>query len=263
MIKRAPTLHELRAGLHVAGLIDAHGNSVQSARDAYQHASTGAQHPVENLMIGERLLVAAGFLVEHDDELLPTSAMMVLVSLTREEGLAALAAAFGLHTLGSGLGSHELDIDHDAEQLRAAYGAAGEEAVVFACREQLAGLGREDLVQGVQRVSLISDVLGYDVAAPALGGNLRLLEVKTESSGTTEARFYLSRNEYEVGRSRPGWALVYCRAPDGPDGHVDVVGWCRASALREFLPEDHRGRWTEARVRLPLRVLLPGIPPAV
>jgi len=263
MPDRGPTRHELRAALHVARLIDEHGNSVEAARMAYRHAITGRVHPLENLVVGERILLRSGLLTGGGDDLLPTAALMVLVALADDEALLALAAACGVDDLRSLAGLLPDDVGEDSQAIRDAYGAAGEVAVVLRCRDELADLGRSDLVEGVQRVSLVSDALGYDVAAPSIGGDLRLLEVKTQGAASADARFYLSRNEYEVGRARAGWALVCCRAPDGPDGPVEVVGWCRASALRDHLPEDRRGRWTEARVKLPLRVLMPGLPSAL
>lgn len=62
------------------------------------------------------------------------------------------------------------------------------------------------------------------------------------------------------GRDGRSWALVACEI-DG--GAAQVIGWCRASELVPYLPEDRRGRWMEALVRLPRAVLSDGIPPAV
>jgi hypothetical protein len=264
MRERNPTLHELRAALFVAGLIDSNGNSVDAARESYQQAATGGTFSGGSLLLGERLLVAAGVLVAHGMALFPTPSLMVLAALDAEEALLALASAFGDEAIGAVLGvaAGELADRNDAQAIRDAFGAAGEEAVVAACRSELVDRGRDDLAEGVQRVSLLSDAFGYDVAAPDLDRSLRLLEVKTEGAAQSlHVRFFLSRHEFEVGRRRPGWALVCCRAPRGPDGPVEVVGWCRASDLREFLPEDRRGRWTEALVRVPQRLLHPGLPP--
>ena len=123
-------------------------------------------------------------------------------------------------------------------------------------------MGRPDLRWQVQRVSLVSDSLGYDVWAPSIGATSRHLEVKTSTRlafGSFE--FYLSRNEFEVGRREAAaWALVACHI-DGE--RVADVGWCRAAALGAYLPDDQNGYWTEARVRLPRAVLVDGLPPAL
>jgi hypothetical protein len=114
-------------------------------------------------------------------------------------------------------------------------------------------------------VSLISDALGYDVNAPTLGAATRRLEVKTQgSNAAATVRFFLSRNEYEVGRRHTtSWALVMCCAPTGPSGAVEICGWCRADSLALYLPDDRNGRWTEAMVRMPTVALAAGFPPAV
>jgi hypothetical protein len=115
----------------------------------------------------------------------------------------------------------------------------------------------------IVQVSVFDDTLGYDVSAPTLRhGASRHLEVKTAS--TVHAGlfpFYLSRNEYEVGRREPAeWALVACERSSDT---VTILGWCRASVLTDYLPTDHRGRWTEALVRVPRAILFEGIPPCV
>jgi hypothetical protein len=72
-------------------------------------------------------------------------------------------------------------------------------------------------------------------------------------------RFFLSRNEYEVGRRNPDqWALVACTFGAAGVDSVDIVGWCRAITIQPYLPDDCGGRWTEALVRLPASQLRGG-----
>jgi hypothetical protein len=117
--------------------------------------------------------------------------------------------------------------------------------VVDLSRQDLARAGRPDLAALVQRVSLISDQLGYDVVAPTLRGKVRRMEVKTTSrSAQTHFEVYLSRNEAAVAVRDPSWTLVLCQACDS--SRAEVVGWCRANAFAPVLPSDKhpRGRWT-------------------
>ncbi|WP_376773577.1 protein NO VEIN domain-containing protein [Nonomuraea endophytica] len=153
------------------------------------------------------------------------------------------------------------NIDPEA---RARIGALGEEFVKAACEAELTDLGRDDLGKQVARVSLISDGFGYDISAPNIRGELRLLEIKTQCvPSSSQFRLYISRNEYEVGRTEANWALVCCDMAGASDGDISIAGWCRGETLGPYLPEDHNGRWTEAMVVLPRGVLLPGFPSAI
>jgi hypothetical protein len=148
---------------------------------------------------------------------------------------------------------------------RAEVGAVAEEFVAAECRHTLEELGHPALSAQVRRVSLIDDRLGFDVASPTVGGDPRLLEVKGSTNATPGLfPFFLSRNEYDVGRRSPrSWSLVACSVDAANDDAVAVVGYCRASALEVYLPSDGNGRWTEAAVTLPVYVLTPGLPTAV
>ena len=242
-----PTDYQVRAAIEVARLMDTAGNAVVDARDAYQHTLTLGEHTPRSLRAGEALLLRMGLLREEDGRLFPASALGVLARVDDAES-ADLIRAW-----------HHSAV---AEELRELIGNAGEEAVLAACRENLLALGRRDLADRVQQVSLIDDTRGYDVYAPSLRGASRLLEVKTSGRSVPGAfAFYISRNEYDTGRRNPdSWALVACTW-DG--AKADVIGWCRAAALTTYLPLDGSGRWTEALVHLPQTVLTRGLPPAV
>jgi len=147
---------------------------------------------------------------------------------------------------------------HD-ETLSAAAGALGEEHILSECARWLSGNSRPDLASKVQRLSLISDRLGYDVSAPDLGETLHQLEVKAFSG--PELRFFLTRNEFEVGLKFPTWALVFVRV-DLRNQAATVAGWLPAGAIRNRLPADRddAAQWESARIRLSESELLPGLP---
>src|SRR5262249_22717415 len=127
-------------------------------------------------------------------------------------------------------------------------GALGEEFIVSECRFMLRSVGQHDLADKVQRVSLISDQLGYDVVAPTLSGGMRRLEVKTTSRSSESVDIIITRNEACVGLRDSSWALVVCRLI--PGDNPCVVGWCRGPVLRPFLPTDlsPKGRWLQAGI---------------
>lgn len=243
--------HQLRAMLRTARLFDAAGNSVVELRTAYRATATKGEHTAADLEAAELRLVSAGLLVQEAGRLIADAR---LLSIVRADD--ALAAGLLVRALAE-------PPPEEAALARAVIGERGEEHVAQRCREELEALGREDLSRKVQRVSLVSDALGYDVWAPSIGTSSRHLEVKTTTRlAVGSFEFYISRNEYEVGRREASaWALVACHADT--EGGVADIGWCRAAALRSYLPEDQDGHWTEARVRLPTAVLADGLPPAL
>jgi hypothetical protein len=148
----------------------------------------------------------------------------------------------------------------DAARL-AALGAAGEDQVVEHCKHELANAGRAELADQVERVSLISDELGYDVVAPKLDGGNRRLEVKATRRLTWRTEIFLSRNEFEVGLTDPDWALVVCAIDD--DDQVSILGWCRALQLENLVPEDRHphGRWVSVSLLQLEGLLAADVPP--
>lgn len=250
------SLHELRAALRVARIIDESGNRADDVRISYRNVHSQGEHRAYDLDIGEAFLARIGLLVMVDGRLLPSGVLSVVVGASEDVALSLLEAmardAAALGTEDSGLTREEI-------------GAAGEDAVVTACREELILIGRMDLCVAVQRVSLVSDSLGYDVSGPRVLGPSRMLEVKTMGSRPRgSADFFISRNEFEVGRQHPSdWALVVCSIVDGDQSGADVIGWCRAQSLGPYLPEDRNGRWLEALVKLPVASLISGIPSSV
>jgi hypothetical protein len=249
------------------------------------------------LVEGEAVLVDAGLVERATDALVaaaelgeivaladPEAARLVLLSLVGrrppawlpfaarendpQEHLAADPDRSVLRSLEPDLASREalllalgrrVDQRHNLE-----LGASGEEHVVTRCRDELKLAGRGDLVGQVQRLSLWSDQLGYDIAAPRLDGSGRRIEVKTTAQdiGSGQAVIAISRNEAEVGSRDTTWALVLVN--EQPGDECRVVGWCPAAAFYDLLPVD-RGRvarWQQARVALNLAVLTPGLPPA-
>ena len=145
---------------------------------------------------------------------------------------------------------------------RKAIGDRGEEAVVAACRTELSALGEHALTGLVQRVSLISDELGYDVIAPRRDDRVRRLEVKATRSAAAEVNVFITRNEFTVGCADPSWSLVVVRVHR--DRHAEIIGYAPARDLENLIPIDShtRGQWTVARLSLSVSRLRPGLPPA-
>lgn len=241
------TAHELAAAAQVAKLIDAAGNDQSDARRSYALTSTDQSFTSSTMRAGEGLLLEAGMLRLVEGRLVPTARLASFASIGDDtEAAAAL----------------DRILDRQASEAdRALIGTAGEEFVLAAVRHELRRLHRPDVADRCERVSLISDAFGYDINAPTLGDAMRRLEVKTQTidGRSSTVRFYLSRNEYDTGRSNPAeWALVACSRTRSEE--LTLLGWCRAATLASYLPADQGGRWTEALVHVPLSVLSPGLP---
>ncbi len=282
-----PPPHIIHAALHVADQIDRQGSPVPAARHGYRHYPSGGVFPPDDLRRGERLLVESGLVREEAGVLYPTQELSSLVATPQHEATELLLARALKITLPAWLEQsvspppdvmsviEELVPDPDKREAflllirgrydssaTAALGAKGEEEVAARAREELLDLGRPDLASRVQRVSLISDRLGYDIVAPKLDQRTRRLEVKTTARTPDGAiDCYVTRNEIEAGRRDPGWALVICKLE--PDDRVVVVGWCRVTAVEPYLPIDSAGgTWREAELTIPRMLLVPGIPAA-
>ena len=138
-------------------------------------------------------------------------------------------------------------------------GAAGEEAVVAAARTALTDGGQWELAQLVERVSLVTDALGYDVVTPGFDAEPRHLEVKTAASSTTR-RFYISRSEFNRGLRDPRWFIVLCHLKE--EGDVGIHGWLPIDRIADRMPSDVDGgaRWETAIVSYELSMVEPGLP---
>ncbi|MFN8215215.1 MAG: DUF3883 domain-containing protein [Solirubrobacterales bacterium] len=276
-----PSAYVIRAALHAAALIDAEGSIVGQARESYWHKATGGEFSAANLRIGEELLLDTGLLVERGGRLQLTKALEELLEGSIDDATAAVALeASSLWGLAdeleptSGLEVLVPDARRREELLiararrfddrrRRLIGEIGEEVVLTAARQELTSLNRGDLARRVRRVSLDSDALGYDISAPRLVGEPRLLEVKATTGGDQPTRIHLSRNEARVGATYPDWSLVVCSVPDPMERVGEIRGWCHAASFQARLPSDAEGgRWESAELEIWPAELLPNLPPA-
>jgi hypothetical protein len=288
-------VHQLRSALVAASVLDADGVEIAVVHQSYRKLPTGGIYHSDDLVRAEGLLIRCGLVRREGSLLYPSRHLQGLLHLPVEESsqiLLALAARdnppLWLYTaVREDAVWPELVADEDATVLSqvipdpdereafllslanrsdaghaAQLGALGEEAVVSQARLEMERAGRADLAALVQRVSLISDQLGYDVIAPTLCGEPRRMEVKTARvPGRTTVEVYLTRNEANVGLRDRCWTLVVCSAC-GADS-AEILGWCRVDAFRDSLPRDadQHGHWTTAKLLLDLRTLYPGLPP--
>lgn len=273
-----PSIHVSQAALHTASLIDADGSPLGEARESYWHKATGGVFAPADLTIGEALLKDTGLIVEREGHLFLTPPLEEMLDGSLEDAISnlALEALCLLPPQVPDLGKSLADLVPDAQRreelllaraqrfddrARQLIGEIGEELVVAAARGELAELGREDLARQVRRVSLESDMLGYDVKAPRITGNPRLLEVKATTRANEPFVVHISRNEATTGAKFSAWAMVVCRINDIAARSGEICGWCPATVFSGRLPQDAPGgSWEQAAIELWPNELHPGLP---
>lgn len=289
-----PSLFMLRAAFLAARVLRGTTSTSSERAAGYWRLPTGGIFSGDDLMIGERLLGAAGFLLSGPggDVVTASRAAHDLASLPEEEACAVLLIRYlaarqppwlatalapdGLRPellpdtavrvfdeMALDVGRREAILlataQHVNSEATAETGAKGENHVVDLARRQLHEAGRPELAVAVRRVSLISDALGYDVVAPNTHAAIRRWEVKT-TSAPRRLRVLVSRNEADYGRRDPHWSLVACRTLGET---VQLAGWCPHSVLLDRLPADRhpQARWRVVEVDLGVDDLHPGLPP--
>lgn len=287
-----PTLYLLQAAA-LAATVLAEPRTTQTVADAsYRSLVSGGFYRIDALRSGQAILEDAELLIRDGDDLHLTDGLLRIREMPEPTAVELIMHALvlveqplWLFGILDDAGLHWENVPDDEQRVLSAMhptaaqreafllglartfdahrltelGAAGEDFVVAACRHHLTGQGREDLSRLVNRVSLVSDQLGYDVTAVDTAGSRHRLEVKATRAAVDRFQFFLSRNEADVAARDPDWALVAV-VLDGTDDRI--LGWCRGATLTPALPVDTSsyGQWASVRVTLPLSELTPGLP---
>lgn len=97
----------------------------------------------------------------------------------------------------------------EIEARNSSLGLAGEEFVMEVEQRRLHDAGRPDLAKRIDHVSQTQgDGLGFDIASFTIGGQARLIEVKTTSFGEMTP-FFATKNEVAVSRDRAADYSLY------------------------------------------------------
>lgn len=287
-----PTQYEALAARTAAQLIPDGGTEITTLHASYRSTATGGVFGTRSLVVGERLLIAAGLAQETEGRIVPLDALGELRADDDAQWchsvLESLLAQGRPMWLAVAAGSGEVDwalVPDDAssaleflppeqrealllslgwrftEGERERVGDLAEEHVVERMRALLDAAGRPDLAANVRRVSLISDALGYDVTVPALTRDTLRLEVKGTRAAGSDYVIYLSRNEANVGLRDPAWRLVVCAV--GADDTVQTRGWLTGDEIAPLLPHDRSAQsaWHTVEIALSDDALHVGEPP--
>lgn len=286
---------ELIAGYWVGRVLGQHGAELPVAHESYLRLPLGGRIGVAELRSAEEALQAAGLAALRDGRIVPDGRLVQVCGMEELEACELLLALMleleqplWLRTaagdgqrirselLPDGVENALATIIEDPERREAfllararkvdaeerqRIGELGELAVVDACRGQLTAAGAEALAVDVQRVSAISDELGYDITAPRRDRSTRRMEVKTTRAAGAIAPVIVTRTEATVGRTDAAWMLVVVRLSD--DDAAEIVGWIGGQQIVPLLPTDQHSdaRWETAMLRLPVAQLTTGLPP--
>ena len=278
-----PTAHAVQAALHVAATLDSAGSRIVAAHESYWHKATGGLFAPPDLQRGQALLIDCDLVEERHGTLYPKPELQQILDGTLADAVTAIyghavtcqersivwsseAAAVELVALIPDPTRREellLALGRRFDDTnRRLIGAIGEELVVAALRAELDSLGYPALARSVRHLSLESDELVYDIAAPRITGSDRLIEVKAVTAIAASVVIHLSRNEAEIGLRYRDWALVLCHVSDREHREGEVVGWQPARALAPAFPVDSPGgRWEAVALDLEVDRLIPGLPP--
>jgi hypothetical protein len=293
-VSMLPRAHQVEAALWVIGLLRTPRIPVADARAAYAASVSGGLYAEDDMLAAEELLMSAGLLSVEDDELVIAPDAMTVHSLDAVNAACAMTVRLLERDpplwLRAAAGGAEVraelipDGDRDAldrmlgdagferdpvlrtvvrrweQQHLAAMTAAGSTLVAQCCRDELASAGEIARASEVRRFDEVVPALGCNVVAPAIGGGLRRLLVRTTRRLSWRVPVVLTREQLAAGQADSSWALVVCEAAE--DGSIGLAGWCRADALAAMLPtEPHpHGRWAVISVQLVEELLTPGLP---
>lgn len=282
-----PTRHQLRAAQVVSSILDDKPVPIARVRRSYPHLPSDGVFDHDDFLVGEALLTLAGLASTDETHIHSTIAtgagpaplkVILLGYLERQVppwvGAATTyghvdwtrvpeEAKGGFEALFQDSYEREAVLLQIArtfdDRLLKEIGEAGEVFVAESWRHGLAVNGCAHLAPAVERLSEISDQLGYDLRAPALDGSTRRVEVKTTVAQESFFRMVLSRNEAVVGLSDLNWRLVACRKTGA---EIAVIGWCKAETIRPYFPTNVEAgsRWLTVEIELPVEMLTPDLP---
>lgn len=134
-----------------------------------------------------------------------TQAKRILTQLVTSKDLQEVTISslqsIGLE-LNDGFGKAKGKSDYSAQDREnRKTGAIGEELVMAFEKEKLLTAGKPSLANKIKHVSKKDDGLGYDIQSFTALGEKIFIEVKTSQSSFAKSRYFISRNEWEVGKT--------------------------------------------------------------
>ena len=128
--------------------------------------------------------------------------------------------------------------------------------------EQLEKLLPKEKRDSIKHVSEYNDLVGYDIYSPSTknSDNNFCLEVKTSvKSFRDDFHFYLSRNEFNVGRKSKNWVLAFVSIIDSIP---TLCGYLYCYQIESLVPQDTNDncRWESCSINVSKKYLRKGLP---
>ena len=232
-------------------VIDSNGSLVDNVNNSYKRLSTNGIYTSNELVIGGRLLIDVGLVVEENN-FLHLSSLAKSLRDGEEKHLKAVIFASAQRLIENE--SKFLAKNSDSVFLPTSnipksqtinhavlekIGAVGEEIVLQNIRSIFLNKNRSDLARLVKRVSLISDEFGYDIEVVTPGGTSLKIEVKSSvEMPKDKVEFFITRHESVVSCTSQNWYLIFCFVSDVERSAGEVIGWVDNSTLVKAWPVD-------------------------
>ena len=232
-------------------VIDSNGSLVDNVNNSYKRLSTNGIFTSNELVIGGRLLIDVGLVVEENN-FLHLSSLAKSLRDGEEKHLKAVIFASAQRLIENE--SKFLAKNSDSVFLPTSnipksqtinhavlekIGAVGEEIVLQNIRSIFLNKNRSDLARLVKRVSLISDEFGYDIEVVTPGGTSLKIEVKSSvEMPKDKVEFFITRHESVVSCNSQNWYLIFCFVSDVERSAGEVIGWVDNSTLVKAWPVD-------------------------
>ena len=131
-------------------------------------------------------------------------------------------------------------------------GLKGEEAVMELLGDQI----DERYHHRISHVSLFDDTAGFDIVSPSVKNHEEsmFLEVKTTVRPADDFTFYISRNEFNVGKKTQNWSIVCVKIKN--DTPL-ILGHLNLDQIRDLFPMEisEQVKWQSLKVTVPLTMI--------
>ena len=232
-------------------VIDVSGSPSEKVNFSYSRLSTNGVFTSSELVVGGRLLIDIGLVIEENNFLYLSSLAKSLRDGEEEhlKGVISASAQRLIENESKFLAKNVASVFSPASNIPKyqtinhavleKIGAVGEEIVLQTIRSIFLNKNRSDLARLVKRVSLISDEFGYDIEVITPGGTSLKIEVKSSVEVPKDkVEFFITRHESVVSCNSKNWYLIFCFVSDVEKSAGEVIGWIDNSTLVKAWPVD-------------------------
>lgn len=144
------------------------------------------------------------------------------------------------------------------QEILKSIGDSGEKFVIYSIKSKLPS----EMHSKIIHVADVNDYAGYDIYSPSVNNiekNVKI-EVKTSTRNRDQdIQFFLSRNEFEVGRRNRDWCIVFVSIDNGTK---QILGHLYCYQIESRLPRDvdPSANWQNCKILVDTFLLHGGLP---